>query len=315
MSSPAPTSMLPILKLRVDLKPRQIEILKNRDIQELIKYAYTNDHLNQADVLKLEGKRIIYQTAFLAFLVGKQDAAEESGIDYWAIEKNDLPFLESIQQSFTKDYFKLINQLETDVLTGISREQIKKYLGRTAVIIQMLVWTSYNRGKVALWDDEIFGGILRATRSQYLFNVTHEFTGKKDPRFEAQKYKYLNQFMFRTETDGLVCADCAPLSGMLNTNPMNLPQPPLHVNCRCMIVAIPTVKVLSKQERFRKTFAEEKIRPKSDIKQYPPSIQETFDMNYDKALLEWSPEITMLSREEYALLIAWKLTNILRRVE
>lgn len=107
---------------------------------------------------------------------------------------------------------------------------------RLGVVAQMLTWTAYNQGKASEFR--------RSTN--------------QNPPFMASIYKYDGQFMFQTAADDLVCDECAPYSGTMADTYDDLvaetDEPPLHINCRCELVATPTVPTVDQQQRFREAF-------------------------------------------------------------
>jgi len=181
---------------------------------------------DEIEEIKENGRKIIYQNAFVAFLAGKNQAAREGKIQFWTIETNDLPLLDEIKTRYLADFHKILDSMTLDVRSGSFDQD--PYLRRCDTLLQMLTWTSYNKGKLALWDDEIV----------------------KPRALGAQAYRYEGIFMFKTARDDDVCEQCAPLSGMLAEDPHELEEPPLHVWCRCEIVVTPTVKVVDAQESF-----------------------------------------------------------------
>jgi len=179
-------------------------------------------------------RKIIYYTSFVAFLAGKNRAARESRIAFWSIEDNDMPLIRELREKYFHDFDRIFRELITQI--RLKNPDASKTLNRCDLLLQMLTWASYNKGKLALWDDEIL----------------------KPRFFQAQAYKYEGIFMFKTSADDVdrVCEICAPLSGQLSEDPHEFEEPPLHAGCRCQIVAIPTVKTVKAQERFLKKWWE-----------------------------------------------------------
>lgn len=203
-----------------------IELVTRRDMRALLRERHPIHMQDEIEEIKENGRKIIYQTAFISFLAGKNQAAREGKIQFWTIEANDLPLLDEIKARYLGDFHKILDSMVLDVRSG-SLDQ-EPYLRRCDMLLQMLTWTAYNKGKIALWDDEIV----------------------KPRTLGAQAYRYEGIFMFRTARDDDVCAECAPLSGMLAEDPSELEEPPLHVWCRCEIVVVPTVKEVKQQESF-----------------------------------------------------------------
>lgn len=188
------------------------------------------------DVLRDEGERIIHHVCFIAFISGKEKAADETDFDYWSIENNDLPILKTQQDRFTRNYFQILGEIEIAAHgASLGLKEIRKYLRRIEAVIQMSVWTCYNKGKLALWDDPLFKRFQSGELSE-------------------GKLKFAGQYMFLTERDDMVCQLCGPLSGETVEDPHSLEEPPLHINCRCEIIAVPLAKLQSEQERFANKF-------------------------------------------------------------
>jgi len=230
-----------IPQVKLEIKPRELEFITAKDIRDLIKYVHRSQTFQKKEAMKREGRDLLEHFTFIAFIIGKQKAAEEAGFEYWGMEPNDFPLLEEIRSEFYRDF----NQLVDDIAAEKDLDDVKvaKYLRRSDLIAQMAVWKAFNFGKVALWDDEIF---KRRT-----------FIPVRREKLTEQRYKYEGKFMFHSEADDLVCDFCGPLSGKLADDPYDLEVPPLHPNCRCVIIGIPTVKVYDKQVRFAKKFEEE----------------------------------------------------------
>jgi hypothetical protein len=224
----------PLFRLELRLGPRDIELLTRRDLRELLLFAQRGQLWAKMKRIVEEGERAIYHAVFVAFVVGKERAAREADIDYWALEDNDMPALKKTQEDYMRDFRALMAEVQRDVLLGKIGERVKHYIWRSELIAQQAVWRAYNRGKLALWDDEIL----------------HR-------RAEEQRYKYRGKFMFKTAADDRVCRLCGPMSGRMADDPFEFPEPPLHVNCRCEIVAVPTVRLATKQQRFARRFLEE----------------------------------------------------------
>jgi hypothetical protein len=226
--------------LTITLKPRAIELISRRDMklllnglrQRIVNYSSFQQAINE---ITEDARKVIYQSVFIAFTAGKNKGALEAHIPYWSIESNDMPTVEGLRgkyyASFAEMFTKLIKELQ-----GLRQDEQfdpASWVRRCDLILQLAVWESYNKGKQALWDDEILKPRQAAIG-------------------QAQRYKYEDIFMFQTAADDVVCDLCAPLSGQLSEDFNDLESPPLHAWCRCEIVAIPTVKEVTKQERFLK---------------------------------------------------------------
>lgn len=174
------------------------------------------------------GKRLINHHSSLAFLIGKKIASVESDYDYWSLEKNDFPMLERTQIEYYEYFKKLINDItQKALLQPIKTKEMRGFLRRAELFAQMLIWTSYNRGKVALWDDQFY---LKST-------------------LKEQRYKYEGKYMWKV-AGADACPICLALAGLLADSYYLLPPYPQHPNCRCQIVAVPTVAVVTKQQKL-----------------------------------------------------------------
>jgi len=220
-------------ELKVVLQPHAIELISRKDFRRLLRDLENLGFPSDVDHIFDNARKIIYQTSFIAFLAGKNKAAKEARIQFWSVEENDMPLIKKLREKYFYDFDKIFRELITQI--RLKDPEASKTLNRCDILLQMLTWQSYNKGKLALWDDEIL----------------------KPRFFQAQAYKYEGVFMFKTAGDEDVCDLCAPLSGQLSEDPHEMEMPPLHAWCRCEIVAIPTVESVKGQERFLKKWWEE----------------------------------------------------------
>jgi hypothetical protein len=247
-----PSRDLLIQNLQVKLSPIETEIISRRDLRQLIKLSI-QFRPNKWDELVEHGKNIIRQNSFISFLLGKQSAANEAHIDFWTVEANDFPVLDPLREQYCSDFEQLMTDFQV-ALNSPDPVDLDIFIRRAELIGQSLAWTIYNKAKIALWDDEIF----ERPKDQPI-------EVRKRWIQQAQRYTYEGMFMFKTEADEAVCEICAPLSGEMSVDPLDFPQPQLHPNCRCEIVAIPTTALLDEQTKFRQEFLEEMEEEPSPI--------------------------------------------------
>lgn len=254
--------------LKLGQDPLDTELISRQEIRDFLINAYKNNHLNKATQIKNRGRDVIKHLVMVAFLSGKQEAAQDSEIKHWCLEDNDLPILQSLRNQFISDFDKFVDDLKLQSLIPTdtsTRKKVNKFVIRAEAILQMAVWTTFNKGKRALWDDEIFqkrkelveckqcvgaGFIIGAASLPEASNKCDLCNGKG--WLEEQKYKYDNKYMVRIETDERTCPICVSIADRVGlVEHINaLPDPPFHINCRCRLTAIPTVKVKDAQDRF-----------------------------------------------------------------
>lgn len=213
--------------MSLELNPRKIEIELKKYLELWLRRAIRNKHFTLDD----DAREALEHIVSRAFLAGKTKAAKELRSP-WQIVGDDSRVIQETSKKFENDFTKIMREITTS--TWI-KEQIdwNEVNNRLKIIAQMLTWTSYSLGK----------------KSEFKRSL-------KTDRFTAQRYKYQDYFMFQTQADELVCSICAPHAGnrSLDYDEMTMligGDPPLHIYCRCEIVAIPTVPVVERQDRFR----------------------------------------------------------------
>jgi hypothetical protein len=175
-----------------------------------------------------EADAIINEVIFITYLAGMKKAAKEFKRDHASPSQQDWQQIEALRQKYRADTENVIRDMVNDAVVDHQLD-IEYYHRRSDLIVQMAIWTTYNKAKLAVYRVE---------------NV-------RQSRFaQAANYKYLGYFMFKTAADESVCELCAPYAGDLQEDLDLLPQPPIHAWCRCEIVAIPTVPTLEEQTQF-----------------------------------------------------------------
>ncbi len=136
----------------------RLSFSRERDMRGLMRQVNFSAFLNQVDQLAEDARKVIYQTVFIAFLAGKSRGAQEAHIKFWSIETNDLPLVEALRQKYYGDFNALFRKLIDEIRAApvVAKPfDAQVWLNRCDLILQLATWHSYNKGKQALWDDEI----------------------------------------------------------------------------------------------------------------------------------------------------------------
>lgn len=132
----------------------------------------------------------IESAAFNSYYSGKLHAGSEMNVPV-IVRRQDLERAYHISDEFEQDMDKILRDLYVD-----PQPKMERYEHRTDLVAQMLVWTSYNDGKL-------------------------EFLKEQKQRFVR----------FRTAEDEKVCDECFDAEGVYLIEEVRVP--PLHPNCRC----------------------------------------------------------------------------------
>lgn len=221
--------------IKVELRPSRVEGELRSYFEKWIRQAH-HTHTYLLDDL---AKEAIEHVTSRAFLAGKIQAARETHTP-WQIVGDDSRIIQRTAEQFEIDFEEIMHDIRLDLIVE-GHADWQNVGRRLEVTAQMLTWTAYNRGKASEFRRSIkpaFGSLLM-----------------------AQRYKYDGLFMLLTQADERVCEICAPYAGNLTEDYDSLVsdlggEPPLHVSCRCEIVATPTVVTVKEQDRFRENWYE-----------------------------------------------------------
>jgi hypothetical protein len=144
----------------------------------------------------------------------------------------DWEIIEAFRYKYRGDVDKLIRDMVADAHYN-RRLDVEYYHARSDIIVQMAIWTLYNRGKLSV------------------YRIVNK---RKDL---AQGYLYLGMWMIQTAADESVCMYCASRAGDMTDDLDRLEMPPYHINCRCEIIPIPLVKDYQEQLKFKEEYQTE----------------------------------------------------------
>jgi hypothetical protein len=183
----------------------------------------------------MESNEIVNEFVFIAYLAGMKKAAREFKREHASPSQRDWEQIETFRRQCRSDVDQLIRDMVNDAIHD-RRLDVEYYHARSDLIVQMAVWTVYNRGKISVYRVENKRPIEMA---------------------QAANYAYLGWFMIQTAADEGVCEECASLAGEMTQDLDTLEMPPYHVYCRCEIVAIPTVGEYEEQLDFKEEYQTE----------------------------------------------------------
>ncbi|MEM3017950.1 MAG: hypothetical protein QXO25_03620 [Candidatus Bathyarchaeia archaeon] len=217
----------------IQLNPRKVEAELAAYLERWMRRAAREGKF-QLDDLAREALEHIVSRAFLA---GKVKASHETGTP-WQIVGNDSSVIQETVAKFEDDFERIMRDAATTKILE-SRISWLEVTRRLQILAQMLTWRSYNLGK----------------RSEFKRSSARLLLA-------AQRYKYGDYYMLQTAADDRVCGLCAPHAGLRVKDYDELVMeiggvPPLHIYCRCEIIAIPTVPLVEKQDRFRERWERE----------------------------------------------------------
>jgi len=162
-------------------------------------------------------------------------AAREFKREHASPAQRDWEQIETFRRNYRDDVDRLIRDMVDDAIHD-RRLDVEYYHARSDLIVQMAVWTLYNRGKLSIYRVE----------------------NKRRTAFaQAANYAYQGWFMVETAADESVCEYCASLAGEMTQDLDALELPPYHVNCRCEIIPIPLVGEYEKQLAFKEEYQTE----------------------------------------------------------
>jgi len=218
-----------VKKTTIQLEPRSLEVLTGATARRLLYRVYRSRH--SYDVLTNfleEANAIVNEFIFIAYLAGMKKAAKEFKREHASPAQQDWQVIENLRMKYRADIERIIRDMVQDAV--IDRQvDIEYYHRRSDLLVQMAIWSTYNKAKLAIYRVE---------------NVRQSMLA------QAQRYKYLGYFMFKTAADERVCEICAPYAGQMSEDPDALDEPPFHPWCRCEIVAVPTVPTVEEQQQF-----------------------------------------------------------------
>jgi hypothetical protein len=184
-----------------------------------------------------EANAIVNEFVFIAYLAGMKKAAREFKREHASPDQRDWEQIELFRRQYRDDVDRLIRDMVDDGIHD-RRLDIEYYHARSDLIVQMAIWTVYNRGKLSIYRVENKRRIMFA---------------------QAANYAYQGWFMVQTAADEGVCELCAGMAGDMTEDIDALDLPPYHVYCRCEIVAIPTVGEYEKQLEFKEEYQTEQV--------------------------------------------------------
>ena len=218
------------------LQPRAVELISQQQFRQLVRDYANEGYPSELEQIYNDARKVIYHTAFVAFLAGKAKAAKEAEIDYWSFEENDMPLLKEIRFKYYMDFDKVFRDLIAKIRVK-DYDETDKIINRCELILQMLTWNAYSKGKLALWDDEIL---------------------KPQRLGQAGRTRiYEGVWVYFTERDERVCQTCGPMSGDSYEDPFMAPVFPIHPWCRCELIYSPYAKDVDRQDTFKEKVVEE----------------------------------------------------------
>jgi len=227
----------------ITLDPRDLEMLTAATSRRLLHRVYRSQRPQEVvEEFIGEANAIVNEVVFITYLAGMKTAGRDFQIDHISPSEQDWLKIRQFRQKYCADVSALIQDMVTDA-TIDRKVDLEYYHARSNMLVQMAVWTVYNQAKLAVY--RIINKPVDLTRAY------------EPPVFMAANYKYKGYFMFKTAADETVCDLCAPCAGDLQEDPDLLEQPPVHVWCRCEIIAIPTVTTLEEQTDFLESWTEE----------------------------------------------------------
>lgn len=128
--------------------------------------------------------------AFNSYYSGKLHSASQMNVPI-AVSRSDIDRVHQISDEFEQDMERILRDLHVD-----PQPKMERYEWRTDLVAQMLVWTSFNEGKLTA--------------------------------IKEQKQRFAR---FRTAEDERVCGECFDAEGVYPIEEVR--QPPLHPGCRC----------------------------------------------------------------------------------
>jgi len=160
-----------------------------------------------------DGKRIIRAYGFKAFLGGHFVAVTELK-QRWEYGLGDysMETIQALRAKYIGDFEEILSKLETAV---IPRDEARN---RVKILAQMLVWASYNEGKLSTYRQRNEGKVGESSTFAAQFFVPPEF------KFHV---------VWVTQGDERVCERCLGNDGKIFPLYGPLVQIPLHPLCRC----------------------------------------------------------------------------------
>jgi len=227
-----------VKKTTIQLDPRDLEVLTGATARRLLYRIHRTQYPQPIlDAFIDEAKEIVNEFIFIAYLAGMKKAAREFKREHASPNQRDWEHIETFRRNYRDDVDRLIRDMVNDAIHDRSLD-IEYYHARSDLIVQMAVWTLYNRGKLSVYQVE------NKRRMQIA---------------QAANYAYQGWFMVQTAADESVCEYCATLAGDMTQDLDMLDLPPYHVYCRCEVVAIPTVPEYEEQLAFKEEYQTEQV--------------------------------------------------------
>lgn len=222
----------------ITLEPRNLEVLTAASARRLLYRIYRTLHpYDVQEEFLHEARAITNELIFIAYLAGMKVAAREFEVYHISPTMEDWQRIEQLRAKYRVDVESIIKDMIQDALVDRTVD-IDYYVRRSDTLVQMSIWTAYNRGKLSVYRVE---NKRQATIAQ------------------AANYAYLGWFMIKTAADERVCELCASLAGDMTQDLDSLDLPPWHSWCRCEVIAIPTVPEYEEQLEFKQEYQTEQV--------------------------------------------------------
>lgn len=226
-----------VKKTTIQLDPRDLEVLTGATARRLLYRIHRTQYPYPVLEAFLEdANEIVNEFVFIAYLAGMKKAAREFKRDHASPSQRDWEQIEVFRRQYRDDVDRLIRDMVDDAIHD-RRLDVEYYHARSDLIVQMAVWTLYNRGKLSIYRVE----------------------NKRPSPFAQAYYAYVGMFMIQTAADEGVCEYCASLAGEMTEDLDALELPPYHVNCRCEIIPIPLVKDYERQLEFKEEYQTQQV--------------------------------------------------------
>jgi hypothetical protein len=227
-----------VKKTTIQLDPRDLEVLTAATARRLLYRIHRTLHPQPIlDVFIDEANEIVNEFIFITYLAGMKKAAREFKREHASPSQQDWELIEAFRRQYREDVDRLIRDMVNDAIHDRSLD-VEYYHARSDLIVQMAIWTVYNRAKLSVYRVE---------------------NKRQAAIAQAANYAYRGWFMIQTAADEGVCELCASMAGDMTQDIDSLPLPPYHVFCRCQIVAIPTVSEYEKQLAFKEEYQTEQV--------------------------------------------------------